>query len=198
MMPELDGFQLLQKVKSHAVWQQLPMIMLTARAAEQDKLFALQIGVDDYLQKPFSRKELLIRIQNLLNNRAQRKIWQKEESVVLENNKEAHFSDDWIQQIQEITLREIENSQFGITSLAHDLNISSRQLHRKIKLKTGLTPNQYIRCIKLEQARKYLESRKFETVAEVSYKVGFSNPHYFSKIYAEQYGKRPIDYIRET
>jgi signal transduction histidine kinase/DNA-binding response OmpR family regulator/sugar lactone lactonase YvrE len=205
MMPELDGFQLLQQVKTHPAWQQLPMIMLTARAAEEDKLFALQIGVDDYLQKPFSRQELLIRIQNLLKNHAQRKVWQKEESNLPDNNEgeeekreggEEDFSNVWIKKIQEITLREMENSQFGITSLAYDLHISVRQLRRKIKLQTGLNPNQYIKCIKLEQARKYLEARKFETVAQVSKKVGFSNPHYFSTIYMEQYGKRPIDYLK--
>jgi signal transduction histidine kinase/DNA-binding response OmpR family regulator/ligand-binding sensor domain-containing protein len=202
MMPEMDGFQLLQKVKLHASWQQLPIIMLTARAAEQDKLFALRIGVDDYLHKPFSRQELFIRIHNLLKNHAQRKIWQTEEISSIDNIsneeelKEEDFSDNWIKEVEKIAIREIGNSQFGINSLAYDLNISERQFRRKIKLKTGLTPSQYIRWIKLEQARQYLEKRKFETVAEVSYKVGFSNPQYFSKLYMEQYGKRPISYLK--
>ncbi|WMX13970.1 two-component regulator propeller domain-containing protein [Aureispira sp. CCB-E] len=202
MMPEMDGFELLQKVKSHTEWQQLPMIMLTARATEQDKLFALRIGVDDYLQKPFSRQELLIRIQNLLQNYAQRKAWQleaakeEETSPKLSVNDSKVGGDKWMENLEAIAKREVGNTQFTITSLAYDLNLSERQLRRKIKTKTGLTPNQYFRVVKLEKAREYLENRHYETVSEIAYKIGFSNVHYFSKIYQEQYGKKPSEYLK--
>lgn len=201
MMPEMDGFELLQKVKAHSDWQQLPMIMLTARAAEQDKLFALRIGVDDYLKKPFSPQELLVRIQNLLQNYAQRKTWQLEvpeaEEIEAEpSTKIPVIEDQWMENLEVIAKREVGNTQFSINSLAYDLNISERQLRRKIKTKTGLTPNQYFRLIKLDKAREYLEKRRYETVSEIAYKIGFSNVHYFSKIYQEQYGKKPIEYLK--
>lgn len=203
MMPEMDGFELLQKVKSHIDWQQLPIVMLTARATEQDKLFALRIGVDDYLQKPFSPQELLVRVQNLLKNYGQRKAWQLE---VSEENEKAGIEqedsipvvvDQWMENLETIAKREVGNTQFSITSLAYDLNLSERQLRRKIKTKTGLTPNQYFRVIKLDKAREYLEKRRYETVSEIAYKIGFSNVHYFSKIYQEQYGKKPIEYLKD-
>lgn len=203
MMPEMDGFELLQKVKSHPDWQQLPMVMLTARATEQDKLFALRIGVDDYLQKPFSPQELLVRLQNLLQNYAQRKAWQlepleEEEKIALKPSETTvEVEDQWMKNLEQVAKREVGNSQFGITSLAYDLNISERQLRRKIKLKTGLTPNQYFRIIKLDRAREYLEKRRYETVSEIAYKIGFSNVHYFSKIYQEQYGKKPSAYLKD-
>lgn len=202
MMPEMDGFELLQKVKSHPNWQQVPMVMLTARATEQDKLFALRIGVDDYLQKPFSRQELLIRIQNLLQNYTQRKQWQLEvleedEKIEAEPAESIPVAEDkWMENLETIAKREVGNTQFSITSLAYDLNISERQLRRKIKSKTGLTPNQYFRLIKLDKAREYLEKGRYETVSEIAYKIGFSNVHYFSKIYQEQYGKKPIEYLK--
>lgn len=198
MMPEMDGFELLQKVKSNSDWQQLPMIMLTARATEQDKLFALKIGVDDYLQKPFSPQELLVRVQNLIQNYTQRKIWQLEEPKEDEKIEPVPLAaGKWMEDLERITKREVGNTQFSITSLAYDLNLSERQLRRKIKTKTGLTPSQYFRTIKLDKAREYLENKSYETIAEVAYKIGFSNVQYFSKKYEEQYGKKPIEYLKD-
>jgi signal transduction histidine kinase/ligand-binding sensor domain-containing protein/DNA-binding response OmpR family regulator len=203
MMPEMDGFELLQKVKSNADWQQLPMILLTARATEQDKLFALKIGVDDYLQKPFSPEELFVRVQNLIQNYTQRKIWQLEEPKddekieIEEMGPVPVAAGKWMEDLETVVKREVGNTQFNITSLAYDLNLSERQLRRKIKTKTGLTPNQYFRIIKLDKAREYLENRRYETVAEVAHKIGFSNAHYFSKKYEAQYGKKPIEYLKD-
>lgn len=200
MMPEMDGFELLTQIKAHAEWRKLPMIMLTARTAEKDKLSALRIGVDDYLTKPFSHQELLVRIKNLLQNYQERNVLETEikaisveEAVSREAPPEKGI---WLQELEERILKEIGNSQFTITRLAADLFISERQLRRKIKAQTGLTPHRYFTLIKLEIAREYLENQQYETVGEVAYKVGFSNASHFSKIYEEQYGKRPIAYLR--
>lgn len=73
MMPEMDGFQLLQILKSTDAYRHIPVIMLTARVDIKDKLHALRIGVNDYMTKPFDGEELLARIDNLLKNEATRK-----------------------------------------------------------------------------------------------------------------------------
>ena len=209
MMPVLDGFELLEKIKSKPQQEQVPFIMLTARTAERDKLKALRIGVDDYLQKPFSNRELLARIKNLLEHYQQRQDWIKEQEEIqktsnsnqeTQENKAAVLvevaPDPWIENLEQVVKREVGNTQFNMARLAYDLNLSERQLRRKIKAKTGLTPNQYFRCIKLDMARSFLETRRYQTVAEVAHQVGFSNVHYFSKLYLAQYGKKPIDYLR--
>ncbi|MGH1334602.1 MAG: ATP-binding protein [Aureispira sp.] len=209
MMPVLDGFELLAKIKNKPQKEQVPVIMLTARTAERDKLKALRIGVDDYLQKPFSNRELLARIKNLLEHYQQRQDWIKEQEEVqkailtkkVQQEKEADVlvevaSDPWTENLEEVVKREVGNTQFNMARLAYDLNLSERQLRRKIKAKTGLTPNQYFRCIKLDMARNFLETRRYQTVAEVAHQVGFSNVHYFSKLYLAQYGKKPIAYLR--
>lgn len=208
MMPVMDGFELLEKIKDKPQQEQVPVIMLTARTAERDKLKALRIGVDDYLQKPFSNRELLARIKNLLEHYQQRQDWVKEQTSLQKNtSKEAPeqeqeelllevVSDPWTENLEEVAKREVGNTQFNMAQLAYDLNLSERQLRRKIKAKTGLTPNQYFRCIKLDVARNFLETRRYQTVAEVAHQVGFSNVHYFSKLYLAQYGKKPIEYLR--
>ncbi len=207
MMPVMDGFELLGKIKEKPQHLQVPVIMLTARTAERDKLKALRIGVDDYLQKPFSNRELLARVNNLLEHYQQRQQWMEEQQGMAESTagqtgtateKEAIeiVTDPWTENLEEVAKREVGNTQFNMAQLAYDLNLSERQLRRKIKAKTGLTPNQYFRCIKLDVARDFLETRRYQTVAEVAHKVGFSNVHYFSKLYLAQYGKKPIDYLR--
>ncbi|MFK7798468.1 MAG: ATP-binding protein [Aureispira sp.] len=204
MMPVMDGFELLEKLKNDPKRAQIPVIMLTARTAERDKLKALKIGVDDYLQKPFSNKELLARIKNLLEHYQQRQGWLDQEPQTTttqnqENQEEApanHTMDPWTTHLEEIIKREVGNTQFNIISLAYELHLSERQLRRKIKAKTGLTPNQYFRSIKLDVARQLLETRRFQTVSEVANYVGFTNVHYFSKLYFAEYGRKPIDYLR--
>jgi DNA-binding response OmpR family regulator len=204
MMPVMDGFEFLEKLKNNPQRAQIPVIMLTARTAERDKLKALKIGVDDYLQKPFSNRELLARIENLLEHYQQLQYWDKQDKPASneqqqETPKEAPLNsnvDSWVENLEKIVKREVGNTQFNITSLAYDLNLSERQLRRKIKAKTGLTPNQYFRGVKLDVARHLLETRRFETVSEVAHHVGFSNVHYFSKLYVAEYGRKPVDYLR--
>lgn len=210
MMPEIDGITLLTQLKNTPKWQAIPVIMLTARANEQDKLQALRIGVDDYLKKPFSPQELMVRALNLMQNHRQRQAWKLEleqtvatttdttEQTEITTDLANHTSDEWLLELEAIVRKEAGNNHFGITSLAYALHLSERQLRRRIKLKTGLTPNQYMRSLKLSIAREYLEERRYQTVAEVAHQVGFSNAHYFSKLYQEAYGRRPIEYLKSN
>lgn len=63
MLPKLDGFAVCEKIRTHS---QVPILMLTAREAEEDKLRGFELGADDYLTKPFSTRELLARVRALL------------------------------------------------------------------------------------------------------------------------------------
>ena len=70
MLPTMSGFSLAKQWRSQAETKQLPIIMLTARADEADKVAGLDSGVDDYITKPFSNKELLARVRAVLRRRA--------------------------------------------------------------------------------------------------------------------------------
>ena len=190
MMPLLDGFQLLEKVKSDGRWRHLPMILLTARAGETDKLNALAIGVDDYMIKPFSPQELLARVKNLLLNYQSRQQWLKEQAP-----DEAVPDNLWLKEAEAIALEGIAKGHFVIADLADALSTSERQLFRIIKQFTGLTPNNYLKEIKLQKARQLLETKSHLTVAEVSYAVGFEQPGYFAGVYEQRFGKLPSEYL---
>ncbi|MEL6863244.1 MAG: response regulator [Bacteroidota bacterium] len=205
MMPQMDGFELLRQVKSKDTYASIPVIMLTARAHEVDRLKALRIGVDDYMTKPFSSDELIIRIKNLLRNLDQRK--QEKElapslsasssaGTVLQRSTKKTLSQEWLKKVEGILLREITNKQYNLNHLADELNISISKLSRQIKAMTGLSPNKYFLEIRLYKAKRHLEARDFQTVAEVSYAIGFEDPHYFTKIYHKRFGKKPTSYLK--
>jgi signal transduction histidine kinase/DNA-binding response OmpR family regulator len=196
MMPEMDGFTLLEKLKQDPSLFSIPVVMLTARAEMADKLRALTIGVDDYLTKPFVPDELRVRVKNLLT-RVQQRHQPDDEAPKTEEPEKAISPADlrWLQEVEAILHREINNAQYNLFDLSDELALSERQLNRRIKRITGLSPNKYIREIKLAHARQMLESGEAGTVAEAAYAVGFDTPHYFTRLYEERFGKRPADYF---
>ncbi|PHN05471.1 hybrid sensor histidine kinase/response regulator transcription factor [Flavilitoribacter nigricans] len=193
MMPKMDGFELLKKLKDSDEYRHIPVVMLTARSEMQDKLKALRIGVDDYLLKPFVEDELLSRVQNLLGNYQNR---QRELPEQLPAKADVSAADLlWLEELETILRKEVSNPEFTFIQLESRLFISRSQLQRRIKKITGLTPNKYFREIKLQVARELLESGQVRTVNEVAHAVGFDTTKYFSKIYEMRYGKRPVEWL---
>ncbi|MDI6851487.1 MAG: response regulator transcription factor [bacterium] len=66
MLPDWDGFELLKYLKSQEKYSKIPVIMLTARSDEADKVLGLEMGADDYVTKPFSTRELVARVKSVL------------------------------------------------------------------------------------------------------------------------------------
>lgn len=194
MMPEMDGFELLQQIRKKEEQEHCSFIMLTAKAASKDRLHALRIGADDYLIKPFEEEELLLRIQRLLEN-------QEARIVAYESEKQSdeQFERDSDQELYEVLRSFVEenlsNADLSTDMLARQINVGKRQLQRKLKLITGLSPIHFIRDIRLQNARQLLESGTYPTVAEVAYRVGFTDPSYFSRLYRKHYGKYPSELL---
>jgi DNA-binding response OmpR family regulator len=178
MMPVMDGFEFLEKVKANDKWRGLPFIMLTARAEMQTRLNALRIGIDDYLLKPFDEEELLVRVKNLIANYKERKIFVEEEALDESTaSVEPIISaadQQWLIQTESLILKEVNNPIFSNDYLADLLLINRNTLYEKLKSLTGLTPTRYIRVIRLQKAKILLEQGK--TIKEVSYEVGFQKP----------------------
>lgn len=197
MMPRMDGYALLEKIKAHKIWSQTPMIMLTARAAEADKLTALRMGVDDYQLKPFSAPELEARVANLIANHKARVAFAVAESPVgaIDFGEAPAADTEWLQQLESAALEAIDKKlPLNASYLSGVMASSDRHLFRKIKQMTGLSPNQYIQEIKLQKARHFLENKTYHTIAEVAYASGFNTPNYFAKVFEKRFGKLPSAY----
>lgn len=198
MMPRMDGFSLLEQLKSSRKWQHIPVIILSARADWEGKIKALRMGVDDYVLKPFQKEELEIRIKNLLRNKQERQLAKNdsEASEVAKGRKFSEGTQKWLETVEELIYEHRKDNKFNTSAMASALQYSERQLRRRLKEFTGLSPNKYIRTVKLQYARTMLEKREVLTVAEASYAIGFETPQYFSTLFEAEFGKKPIDYIR--
>lgn len=195
MMPEMDGFTLLDTVRSNETLRRIPFIMLTARAGGENRLRALRMGVDDYLLKPFDEEELLVRIANLLSNLSMR---QEAETEILEqDSEESGVAVNWLEILEQTALESLSDPQMGMEFLAEKMDISRSSLHRRIKAETGLTPNMYIREIRLQEARRLLENGLVSSVAEAGLMVGIQKRAYFSKLYSERFGRLPSSYSED-
>jgi signal transduction histidine kinase/DNA-binding response OmpR family regulator len=199
MMPEMDGYTLLEHVKAHPDWQQLPVIMLTARAAEEDKLQALRMGVDDYLLKPFSSNELEARVRNLIANYRVRKSLRETKQdqlidIVFEHQPSA--GQVWLGQLEEAAKLALDKRlKLNVSYLANKMCLSERQFSRKLRTFSGLSPSEYIQEVKLQKARHLLENQSFTTVNEVAAECGYSSGSYLTKVFQERFGKTPSDYF---
>lgn len=191
MMPEMDGFQFLEKIKSHQKLKSLPLIFLTGYTNVKIQKKVLQYGIKDYITKPFHPEELFTCIKKLLSSQDQR-ISIKEEEIYLSSNSK---DSKWIKSLEQAVKKNLENPHFDIVLLANELAISNRQLNRKVKLSTGLTPAKYIQEIRLQKARVLLESGELDSITSVSYSVGFKTPTYFAKQFKKRFGRHPSSYL---
>ena len=214
MMPEMDGYALLEHLKSSDRYKQIPVIMLTALDTNENKLNALTLGVDDYLTKPFSTEELLARAHNLLLRHesrimANKLVLEQSNSGELEgvtlyrelNDEEpsiAHETDiEWLEKIAEVIRLKLEDPEFQVIDLADSFYMSERQFYRKMKQVTGMTPRKYQQEVALQKARHLLESRQYGNVTAVCFAVGMSNVSRFSQLYQARFGKKPKEYFGE-
>lgn len=198
MMPRLDGYELLGRLKAAEHWRHTPVIMLTARADQEDKLQALNMGVDDYLVKPFSPQELTVRVANLIANYNNRLNFQQNHVVDIAFEPVEGQDQAWLKTIESAAKNALDKGRpLQIIQLAEAGNVSERQLFREIKRLTGLTPNQYIQEVRLQKARHLLQHGAFNTLAEVAYAVGFETPSYFTKIFEAHFGKHPSGYFQQ-
>ncbi|MEM1323047.1 MAG: ATP-binding protein [Bacteroidota bacterium] len=194
MMPVMDGITLLKTLKHNQQWQHIPVIMLTARQSSTVRLEALRIGVDDYLTKPFIEEELKARVMNLIQNRHNREAAPAEQQPATKPLAAADLK--WLESLEAIILEHTADKNFKLTEAAQAMALSYRRLQQKLKALTGLTPKQYQRSIKLAKARELLKSGQVHTLQEVMHAVGMDNYAYFTKLYLQEFGIKPVDELK--
>lgn len=197
-MPEMEGTELCEKLKTDERTSHVPVIMLTAKSGIKDKMKGLETGADVYLTKPFHIKELHVRVEKLIEQREKlRERFTK--NLRLEPKDIAVSSADgkFIERAMEVIETNMGNSDFEVRQFQEEMFMSRMQLFRKIKALTNQTPGEFIRTIRLKRAASLLE-QKFGNIAQVSLEVGFNNPSYFAKCFQEYYGVLPSDYLKKT
>jgi YesN/AraC family two-component response regulator len=194
MMPEMDGFQLCRHIKNDEKTCHIPVILLTAKADLENKIEGLECGADSYLTKPFSAKELRVRVQNLIQQRIELRKHFSSAMVIRPAEVSATPID---QMFLERVLNDIENhisdEQFGVEKLADHVGMSVSQLNRKLNALIDQPAGQLIRSQRLQRAADLL-MQKAGNVAEICYRVGFSDQANFSRAFKKQFGVSPSAY----
>lgn len=194
MMPEMDGFEFCQKIKTDELTSHIPVILLTARASKESKIEGLETGADDYVVKPFDAEELIARSRNLIQQRQKlRERFSREITVKPKDITVTSIDEQFLQRAINIVEENISNGDFNIDQFCSEIGMSRPTLNRKLRALTGFSTNEFIRTLRLKRASQLLEKRS-ATIVEIAYEVGFNNPSYFAECFRDQFGKLPSEY----
>ena len=191
MMPLMDGFELLKRLKKNDLTTHIPVILLTAKSDNKNKIIGLEAEASDYLSKPFDGKELRLKVHNQLISRQklQHKLslqWQNSPPDSLEA---PSIEDKFVLKLDTIFDNNHKNCDFSVQDLASLLAMSDRQLQRKLKALLNISPLEALKKYRLKQAKKQLETGK--QVGVVAQNCGFSSQSYFGRCFKEEYGLTP-------
>ncbi|MEM6287335.1 MAG: ATP-binding protein [Bacteroidota bacterium] len=198
MMPRMDGIALCQALKADPDTAFIPVVLLTARAAVEDRLGGLDSGADDYLTKPFDVRELKARVENLIAGRRRLRDLLAEpprgDGALRATTIEAVSSDDvFLSAVRDAIEAHLSDEAFSVERLAREVGVSRAHLYRQLRDLDGRSPSEIIRTLRLERAAQLLEAGA-GTVSEVAYAVGFKSVSHFSNTFAAHVGCRPSVY----
>ena len=195
MLPGMSGIEFCKKLKADQNTSHLPVILLTAHDTENDIVEGLATGADDYITKPFRMKELLARCYNLIENRKRLKDRFAEDDELegkayAQNPADHDFLDKAIRLVND----NLDNAEFDVPQFCQSMNTSKTLLYSKLKALTGQSATEFVRNIRLKEAKKLLLINGHQyTIAEISYKVGFNDPLYFSRCFRKYFGIPPSE-----
>ncbi|MFH0755711.1 MAG: response regulator [Bacteroidota bacterium] len=194
MMPEKDGFEVCRVLKDDFRTNHIPIVLLTAKADMESKIVGLECGADAYIIKPFHKKELLVRIDKLIESRHTLKGKYGEMIYTVSKARIPKGLDEtFLHKITETLENNYHNEHYNISKLCLEVGISRAQLHRKLIALTGKSTSDLIRHYRLNKARELLVASDY-TIAEIAYQIGFKDPNYFSKSFIRENGLSPSNF----
>ncbi|WP_303208496.1 hybrid sensor histidine kinase/response regulator transcription factor [Bacteroides oleiciplenus] len=195
MMPVMGGLEMVRCLKKHIPTSTIPIILLTAKSDKETELESIQLNIEAFIPKPFEPDILLSRVQQLLAAREMHETKARIEALAAPKEIEAvSYDEKFLANIIHLIEEHISDSELNVNALCEWTSTNNKQMYRKIKQLTGMTPVEYIKSIRMKKAAMLLKQQKF-TVAEVMYMVGFSNHSYFSKCFQAEFGVTPKQYI---
>ncbi|MCO6492827.1 MAG: response regulator, partial [Phaeodactylibacter sp.] len=197
MMPEMDGFEVCRILKSSRATSHIPIVLLTAKATQEDKVAGLSQGADAYLTKPFDKEELLVRLKNLaaVSQRLRERLseapaggaWASEQE-----QQEAAF----LRELTAIIEANLGDEDFDTTRLCRAVALGRTQLHNKLKALTGTPTATFIRSVRLRKAKALLESTDLP-IGDIAAQVGYKDFSHFSRSFGKEFGMSPSE-VRKT
>ena len=203
MMPRMDGIELIKKIREEDDKRHLPIIVVSARTEDADRLIGLEAGAEVYLGKPFNPEELMLRVRKLLEQREMLRIKYSKEIAEAdrieaeEQSQNINGNDrEFIEKVDEFIHENIINSELDANALAETMHMSPTTLNRRIKSITGTNTTIYIRLKRLDRAKQLLQNTQM-SMGEIQAVCGFESPSYFSRAFKAEYGISPSDFRKK-
>ncbi len=204
MMPFVDGFELCRQLRGDEYTSHIPIIMLTAKADMESKIEGLQQGADVYLQKPFNREELLVRIKKLLEMRQSLQHYYLKKAGLTNTIlpaeiftegiiSDSKLEDEFVKKIRTVIEDNLAETSFTVEQLCKLVFMSHSQLYRKLEALTGCSPNKFIRIIRLNKAKALLQ-KPSNSIASIAMDCGYSDPGYFARVFKQEYQVTPQEW----
>lgn len=195
VMPEMDGIEMTKVAKSDIDVCHIPIILLTAKRAEEDRDAGYEAGADAYLTKPFSLSVLQTRIQNLLRRR-ERNAEDFKHQIAIDTSalSISDIDQDFLEKAIDVVNKHLSDSDFDVEQFSDKMSTNRSTLYKKLRQLTNLNPSGFIRNIRLKAACKVMEENPNVRINELAYSVGFNDPKYFSICFKKEFGMQPSEY----
>ena len=199
MMPNMDGMEMLKRLKSDVTTSHIPVILLTAKGSIEDRTDAYSTGAESFITKPFTSRLLRSRISNILE--ARRLLTERINGAPKPDDK-ARILAEGLNQLDREFMEKLEGiidsdpgaDALDVTFLAGKMNMSHSSLYRKVKALTGMSVNGFIRYKRIHHAEQLLLTGR-HTISEIAMMVGINSLSNFRMIFKEEFGMTPSDYI---
>ena len=198
MMPVMDGLEMCRRIRANLPTATTPIILLTAKDDRNTELESIKLDVNAFIPKPFDPDLLLSRIEQLLRTRREMESQVRMEALTTPKAIEAVSGDEkFLAILTGIIEKDISDPDLNVNALSQRSGFGDKQIYRKVKQLTGLSPVEYIKSIRMKKAAMLLAQKKF-SVSEVMYLVGFSSNSYFSKCFQREFGQNPRQYAESA
>ena len=198
MMPEMDGFEMTRRLKSDTKTSHIPIILLTAKTAVQDKIEGMEGGADFFLEKPFNNSLLKSSINNLLLSRKKLREHYRDTLDFGPPGDELNQLDrQFLEKLRKIILEHLGNEELNVDELASKLGISRVHLYRKVKKLTDMSVSEFVISVKLKKSLELLR-KSGKTITEIAYESGFSSQSYYTRCFKDQFKISPSEYIKQN
>ena len=194
MMPVMDGMEMCRILKEDIDTSHIPIIMLTAKNADESRISGYGAGADEFLSKPFNMDILLLRIRYLLDMKERRIEYFSREIKVNPSKLDVPSLDEaLIGKALKCVEENMDNPDLSVEMLSGYVGMHRMNLYRKFQSILGQTPSAFIRSIRLKRAAQLLSDSELN-VTEIAYMTGFSSLKYFDRYFKEEFGVTPTQY----
>ena len=197
VMPEMDGNELTRRIKSSETWNFLPVILISSQTSEEARKESMLIGADDFITKPFRLGDLELRINNIIENR-KRIVGERNASASKEEDRPLTADEEFLQRARECVRKHLSNSDFDRETFASEMGASSSTLYNKLRALTGMNISNFIRDIRMNEAKRLAESQPDIRVSDLAYMVGFKDPKYFATCFKKDFGIQPSELMNRA